>query len=172
MTSTSERTGQGSAHKIHNISSFMMGGKGLPALPASSLIAHDRYGGGSVMDWGGITMTGRTELHICQGNATGLLYGGNVIQPVDVSSACRHGSTFIIQTKMQRQSCTCCPRSPAVSQNRDSPMASEVPRTVSDYLWEILGRRVRRRPHKPQDISELVDAPSQQWRQIPQATIG
>ena len=37
-----------------------------------AMIADDRYGGGSVMVWGGITMTGRTELHICQGNVTGL----------------------------------------------------------------------------------------------------
>ena len=41
-------------------------------LPAFS---HDhpwRYGGGSVMVGGGITVTGRKELHICHGNVTGL----------------------------------------------------------------------------------------------------
>ena len=37
-----------------------------------SMIAHDRYEGCSVMVWGWVTMTGRTELHICQGNVTGL----------------------------------------------------------------------------------------------------
>ena len=30
-----------------------------------ALVAHDRYGGRSVMVWGGITLTGRTELHTC-----------------------------------------------------------------------------------------------------------
>ena len=30
-------------------------------------VAHDRYGRGSVMVWGGITMTGKTDLHVCQG---------------------------------------------------------------------------------------------------------
>ena len=28
-------------------------------------VAHDRYGGGSVMVWDGITMTGKTDLHVC-----------------------------------------------------------------------------------------------------------
>ena len=41
-----------------------------------------------------------------------------------------------------------------------------------EQLWGILGRRVQRRPHKPQDINELANALLEEWRQIPQATIG
>ena len=63
-------------------------------LPA--MIAHDRYGGGSVMVWGGITMTGRTELYICQGNVAGLYYRDNVIEPV-VPHARLHGNAVIFQ---------------------------------------------------------------------------
>ena len=44
-------------------------------------VAHDRYGGGSVMVWGGITMTGKTDLHVCQGRVTGVYYRDNVLAP-------------------------------------------------------------------------------------------
>ena len=35
-----------------------------------ALITHEHYGGGCVTVWGGITLAGRTELHICQGSVT------------------------------------------------------------------------------------------------------
>ena len=61
------------------------------------LTAHDRYGGGSVMIGGGITMTGRTELHICQGDVIGLSYRDNVIEPIWMPYARRHGNAFVFQ---------------------------------------------------------------------------
>ena len=41
------------------------------ALPASSHDRTRRHGGGCLMNWGGITIPGRTELHICQGMSLG-----------------------------------------------------------------------------------------------------
>ena len=41
-----------------------------------------------------------------------------------------------------------------------------------ERLWSILGRRVQRRPHKPQDINELADAVQKEWRRILQAITG
>ena len=38
------------------------------------------------------------------------------------------------------------------------------------FVGHPLWRRVRRRPHKPQDIKELADAVQEEWRRIPQAT--
>ena len=38
-----------------------------------------------------------------------------------------------------------------------------------EHLWDILGRRVRRRPHKPQNIDELADALRKEWRPTPPA---
>ena len=54
-------------------------------------VAHDRYGGGSVMVWGGITMTGKTDLHVCQGRVTGMYYRDNVLAPYVIPFAQRHG---------------------------------------------------------------------------------
>ena len=97
-----------------------------------AMIAHDRYAGGSVMVWGGITMTGRTELHICRGNVTGLYYRDNVIEPIVAPYARLDGNALIFSRRQWKSPlCMCCPRSPAVSHNHDSSMASKVPRPVS-----------------------------------------
>ena len=47
------------------------------------------------MVWGGTTMTRRTELHICQGNVTGLYCRDNATEPIVVPYDCRHGNAFI-----------------------------------------------------------------------------
>ena len=60
-------------------------------------VAHDRYGGGSVMVWGGITMTGKTDLHVCQGRVTGVYYRDNVLAPYVIPFAQRHSPRFIFQ---------------------------------------------------------------------------
>jgi hypothetical protein len=33
---------------------------------------HDRFRGGSVMVWGGINITGKTDMHVIAGNRTGI----------------------------------------------------------------------------------------------------
>ena len=41
----------------------------------------DRYGGGSVMVWGGFHLSGRTPLHIIQGSLTGQRYRDEIVSP-------------------------------------------------------------------------------------------
>ena len=40
-----------------------------------------------------------------------------------------------------------------------------------EYLWDELGRRIRRQPHQPQNIQEIERALVREWRQIPSVTI-
>ena len=142
-----------------------------------AMIAHNCYGGGSVMVWGGITMTGRTHLHNCQENVTGLYLRDNVIEPIVMSFARRHGSAFILQNVKSRALRAC------VVQDRQQlrrimtlpwPARSPDP-SPTDRLRDILGRRVRRRPHKPQElahINEFADELQEEWRRTLQATVG
>ena len=44
-----------------------------------SVIRHDRFGGGSVMVWGGVTAAGRTDLHVVDGGVTGQYYRDNIL---------------------------------------------------------------------------------------------
>ena len=138
------------------------------------MIAHDRYGGGSIIVWGGITVTKRTELHVCPGNVTGLYYRDNVIKPPVVPYASRQGNAIISEDDNARahrarvvQDHLQFRRIMTLPWPAKSPDLSPIER-----LWDIPERRVRRRPHKPQDISELTDALKEEWRRIPQATIG
>ena len=58
---------------------------------------HDRYGGGSVMVWGGITWTGKTELIRVEGNLTGQRYVDEIILPVAVPYLNRAGNQLTFQ---------------------------------------------------------------------------
>lgn len=136
-------------------------------------VAHDRYGGGSVMVWGGITMTGKTDLHVCQGRVTGQYYRDNVLGPYVAPFARRHGRGFIFQDDnarahrarvvteyLQRRNIRTMPW-PAMS-----PDLSPI-----EHVWDILGKRVRRRTPPPRTLGELGTALEDEWRRIPQVTI-
>ena len=90
------------------------------------------------MVWGGITLTERTELHNGQENVTGLYNRDNVIEPIGVPYARRHGNAFIFQDDEAGA------RRARVLQDHlqfrrihDSPMASEVLRPVSNRTFVI-----------------------------------
>ena len=54
------------------------------------------------MVWEGITVTGRTELHIYQGNVTGLYDRDKVIEPIVAPYNRRYGNAFIFQDDYAR----------------------------------------------------------------------
>ena len=77
------------------------------------MIAHETYGGESVVVWEGITITETTELYIYQGNVTGLYYyKGDVIETF-VPYPRRQGSAFIFE---------------------DDDASARCPRVVQDHL--------------------------------------
>ena len=105
-------------------------------------------------------MTGRRELHICQGNATGLHYADTMslsllLCPTPVGMG-MHSS---FKTTMQESivhvfsKTTCSFAESRLSHGQRSPQTC-----LQLTIWDIVGRRVRRRPHKPEDINELADA--------------
>ena len=47
-----------------------------------AIVEHDRYGGGSLMVWGGISVCFRTELLVLNGTLTGQRNINEVLQPV------------------------------------------------------------------------------------------
>ena len=67
-----------------------------------SVIRHDRFGGGSVMVWGGITAAARTDLHIVDGRVTGQYCRENILAAHVVPFARQHGRRFIFQDDSAR----------------------------------------------------------------------
>ncbi|KAJ8333842.1 hypothetical protein SKAU_G00411610 [Synaphobranchus kaupii] len=50
---------------------------------ACNIIQHDRFGGGSVMVWGGISLEGRTNLHVlANGTLTAVRYRDEILRPI------------------------------------------------------------------------------------------
>ena len=100
-----------------------------------AMIAHDRYGGGSVMAWGGITIgshdwENRTP-HLSGECRWALLqrqcHWAYCCVPRPLARECIHLS----RRRCKSPLCTCCPRSPGLLQNHDPPIASKVSRPVS-----------------------------------------
>ena len=119
-------------------------------------------------------MTGRTELHICHGNVTGLCHRDNVIEPIVVPYASRLGNAFLFEyddARAHRARVT--QDHPLFRRITTPPWPAKSPDlSPTERLWNILGRPVRRRPHKPQDVNELADALQEEGRRIPQETTG
>ena len=135
---------------------------------------HDRFGGGSVMVWGGITVTGRTALHIVQGRVTGQYYRDNILEPIVVPFARQAGPQFVFQDDnarahrarivtqyLQQQNITTLPW-PALS-----PDLSPI-----EHVWDTLGRRRKQRQRQPTTVQELGVALQEEWNRIPQIRLG
>ena len=125
------------------------------------------------MVWGGITMTDRTDLHVCQGRVTGMYYLDNVLAPYVIPFARRHGRGFVFQDDnagvhrarvvtnyLQRRNIRTLPW-PAMS-----PDLSPI-----EHVWDILGKRVRRCIRQPRTLGELCAVLQEEWGRIPQVTI-
>jgi hypothetical protein len=62
-----------------------------------NIAQHDRYGGGSIMIWGGISMQGKTDLHVFQNSTvTGVRYRDEILHPIVRPYAGAIGPDFIL----------------------------------------------------------------------------
>ena len=134
---------------------------------------HDRYGGGSIMVWAGITYDFRTDLITVQGNMTGQRYLQQILRPLVIPFAQRIGQNFEFQDDnarphrahvavdfLRQQGVTTLPW-PA-----KSPDMSPI-----EHLWDVLGRNVRNRLQRFHNVQELQQALEEEWQRIPRATI-
>ncbi|KAJ8332732.1 hypothetical protein SKAU_G00425210 [Synaphobranchus kaupii] len=64
---------------------------------ACNIIQHDRFGGGSVMVWGGISLQGRTDLHvIANGTLTAVKYRDEILRAIVRPYAGAVGPGFLL----------------------------------------------------------------------------
>ena len=136
-------------------------------------LPHDRYGGGSVTLWGGVTTNERTDLHVFQGRVTGVYYRDNIIEPLVVPFAVAHGNRYrfrddnararrahVVLNHLQNRGIQSLPW-PAVSPDL-SP---------TEHVWDILGRRVQGHVPAPRNLQELANVFQEEWRRIPKNDI-
>lgn len=134
----------------------------------------DRFGGGSVMVWGGISSQHKTEL-VCfpTGSINARRYVAEVLEPHVKPSKAIIGQGFLLMHDNAR------PHTANVTTNflREENLAvMDWPARSPDlnpieHVWDILGRQIRALPNRPQDKEALIIALKDQWNNIDQNVI-
>ena len=133
----------------------------------------DRYGGGSIMVWGGIGRNYRTALYRVQGNLTGLGYRDNILQPLVLPAMQALGPGAILQDDNARPH-----RARVVNDflqqqqviRMDWPACSPDLNPI-EHAWDVLGRRIREHHHSAVNLDQLFQFLQQEWNLIPQLTL-
>ena len=134
---------------------------------------HNRYGGGSVMVWGGMSLGTRTPLLPIDGILNGVRYRDEVLRPVAVPALAALGqgaifqddnapahrarlvTNFLGQQNVNRMIWPAC-----------SPDLNPI-----EHLWDVLGQRLRSNHAPPATLARLTQILQMEWNAIPQATL-
>ena len=133
----------------------------------------DRYGGGSIMVWGGMALNHRTPLHQVQGNLTGVGCRHNILQPLVLPALQAMGPGAILQDDNARPHGARVVNDLLQQQqvnHMDWPACSPDLNPI-EHLWDVLGRRLRANHPPPVDLNQLFRFLEQEWHAIPQMTL-
>ncbi|KAI4895597.1 hypothetical protein NFI96_008461, partial [Prochilodus magdalenae] len=139
---------------------------------ACNIIQHDRFGGGSVMVWGGISLEGRTDLYrLDSGTLTANRYQDEILGPVVRPYAGAVGPGFLLVHNNARPHVVRVCRQvlkgiDTIDRHTGSPDLNP-----TEHLWDIMFRSIRRHQVAIQTVQELSDALVQIWEEIPQDNI-
>ena len=138
---------------------------------AACVLQHNRFGGPSVMVWGGISGQYRTPLVVIDGNITAQRYVDEVLRPYVLPFRAAHPQVNIFQHDNARPH--------AARLTKDFLTEEEVPvmpwvpyspdQNPIEHLWDELGRRVYAR--NPASRQALIICLQEEWEAIPQAFI-
>ncbi|GFU14608.1 transposable element Tcb1 transposase [Trichonephila clavipes] len=127
------------------------------------------------MVWGGISIGGRTDLHIIRnGTLTGRRYADEILlQPHVIPYAGAIGDSFVFQDANARPH-----RARLVEnmleaetiQRMEWPVCSPDLNPI-EHVWDMLGRRIAARPRPPATVRDLEIALLEEWNSIPQSLI-
>lgn len=130
----------------------------------------DRFGGPSVMIWGGISLQVKTELvFFNEGTVTAHRYIERVIRPHVIPFAQQVGPGFILMQDNARVHTARATQSVLEASNLGvlpSPANSPDLNPI-EHLWDQLKRRVREGQQEVHNQQQLIDALKRAWEEIP-----
>ena len=139
-----------------------------------AIMEHEPFGGPSVMVWAGISVEGRTDLHVfARGGITAQRYRDEVILPIVLPYAGAVGPDFVFmddnapihRARLVEQ----CLLEQGIDR-LDWPARSPDLNPI-EHLWDTLGRAVRNRQQPPRNVQELGEALTEEWAAIQQRVI-
>lgn len=131
-----------------------------------AIAEHDRWGGRSLMVWGGISMGGRTDLHVMRGQTMNAQrYLDDVLRPIVLPYAGAIGPDFVLMDDNARPH-----RARVVNQflEEQGIERMEWPAYSPDLnpienIWDYLGRQIRGADNPPTTLQELEEALVRVW---------
>lgn len=132
------------------------------------------FSGGSVMVWGGISLTARTDLVVIQnGTVTAERYILEILEQHVVPFAPYIGENFLLMQDNARPHVAQIVRNylEEVQINTMEWPANSPDLNPIENLWDILGRRLRATPIQPNNLQEVGERLIQIWRELDQNEI-
>lgn len=125
------------------------------------------------MVWAGVSFNGKTELHFFNGPVNAVTYRDDVLAQMVLpflqanpnvnilqQDNARAHTARVVRTYLQNHNVNVLPW-PALSPDM-API---------EHVWDELGRRVAARPQHPNNLQELRQALTEEWRNMPQNAI-
>jgi len=136
-----------------------------------NVLERDRFGGGSVMVWGGIMGGRKTDLVVVNGNLNAQGYVDQILRPVLVPFLAQNGPAILMHdnarphtARLTRQFL----RQNAIDTLEWPAMSPDM--NPIEHLWDELGRRVRARGQL-HNLQQLSAALVEEWRRLPNAVV-
>ena len=131
------------------------------------------FGGGSIMVWGGISLRGKTDLVIIEGNLNAVRYRDDILEPVAIPYLQNMGPNAILQDDNARPH-----RARIIGEylqnlgveRMEWPAASPDLNPI-EHLWDQLGRAVRLRVTNRTTLADLRHILIEEWDAIPQQNV-
>lgn len=139
-----------------------------------NIVEHNRFGGGSLMFWGGICFDGRTDLHMFAGGTlTALRYRDEILDPIVRPFLAAMGNTSILMQDNARCHTANVVRayfSEETIDVMDWPARSPDLNPI-EHVWDMIYRRISHRDNPPRNVQELANAVVEVWNNLPQQQI-
>ena len=135
------------------------------------VVERDRFGGGSVMVWGGIAHGIKSQLNIVAGNMTAVRYRDEILRPVAVPLV-QQRNLILQQDNARPHVARVC--QDFLANNNIAPLAwppYSPDLTPIEHMWDELDRRVRKRRNPPASLAQLRNALIDEWNNIPMRTV-
>lgn len=133
----------------------------------------DRYQGGTLMIWAGVSLGFRTDLVLVEGFLTANQYRDNILEPIVRPHAARIGENFILMHDNARPHVARTVRHFLEQHNIEVlPWPAQSPDlNPIEHVWDMLKRRVLNQGLVFQTREELFNCLQEQWQQIDQNDI-